>query len=256
MTATTTWAPQPGAGSRFAMLRSQMGLELRTNLRNPEQLLLTLGIPLILLLGLTLIPVLDLGAGARIDLVTPGILALAVISTAFTGQAIATGFERRSGALKYLGSTPLPRWLLVAAKTAAVLVIELGQTLLICGLAFLLGWHPQGSWVSVVILLILGTAAFSALGLALAGLLRAEATLAAANGIYLLLLLAGGVVIPTDRLPSAWASVASLLPSGALANGLRQVLITGASLPWQSVVVLVVWALIGLAVAARTFRWE
>ena len=252
----TTWTPQPGRGSSAGMVRSQTGLEVRTNLRNPEQLLLTLGIPLVLLIGLTVIPVLDLGSGARVDLVTPGILALAVISTAFTGQAIATGFERRSGALKFLGATPLTRGQLISAKTLAVLVIEVVQTALICAVALALGWSPHGSPLAAIALLLLGTAAFSSLGLALAGVLRAEATLAAANGIYLLLLLAGGVVIPSDRLPSAWGTVASALPSGALANGLREVLITGATLPWSSAAVLAVWTLLGVVVALRTFRWE
>ena len=248
--------PSPGAAPSGRRVRSQLVLEARTTLRNPEQLLLTLGIPLLLLVTLTLLPVLDLGGGRRVDLVTPGILALAVMSTAFTGQAIGTGFERRYGALKFLGSTPLSRRQLLLAKTGAVVAIEVLQSALICVVALALGWHPQGSLAAVALLLLAGTAAFSALGLALAGAARAEATLAIANGVYLLLLLGGGVVIPTDRLPAAWATVAELLPSGALADALRQVLVAGAPLPVPSLLVLVAWAALGSVVAARTFKWE
>ncbi|CAB4964277.1 MAG: ABC transporter permease [Actinobacteria bacterium] len=248
--------PSPGAAPPGQRVRSQIVLEARSTLRNPEQLLLTLGIPLVLLVTLTLLPVLDLGGGSRVDVVTPGILALAVMSTAFTGQAIGTGFERRYGALKFLGSTPLTRRQLLLAKTGAVVVIEILQSALICVVAVALGWHPQGSLPAVVLLLLVGTAAFSAPGLALAGVARAEATLAIANGVYLLLLLGGGVVIPTERLPSAWAAIASFLPSGALADALRQVLVVGAPLPVSSVLVLVAWAVVGSVVAARTFKWE
>ena len=255
-TTSLNFSPAPGASSAIRRVRSQTVLELGTALRNGEQLLLTLGIPLILLIALTVVPILDLGTSARIDIVTPGILALAVMSTAFTGLAIATGFDRRSGALKFLGATPLSRGQLLAAKFLAVLVTEVLQVALIAAVAFVLGWHPQGSPLTVIVLLLAGTAAFCSLGFALSGVLRAEATLAVANAIYLLLLLGGGVVIPTDRLPAAWAAIASGLPSGALADGLRSVLISGATLPWSCVAVLALWTVIGVIVALKTFRWE
>ena len=256
MTSPLDYSPAPGAASAGRRVRSQTVLELGTTLRNGEQLLLTLGIPLILLVALTVVPILDLGTSARIDVVTPGILALAVMSTAFTGLAIATGFDRRAGALKFLGSTPLSRGQLLTAKFFAVVVTEVVQVALITAVALLLGWHPHGSPFEVVTLLLMGTAAFCSLGFALSGLLRAEATLAVANAIYLLLLLGGGVIIPTDRLPAAWSAIASGLPSGALANGLRTVLITGATLPWSCVAILAVWTVIGVIVAVKTFRWE
>jgi ABC-2 type transport system permease protein len=210
----------------------------------------------VLLVALCTVSLLDLGSGARVDTVTPGILALAVISTAFTGQAIATGFERRYGALKLLGTTPLPRRLLLAAKTLAVLVVECVQVALLCAVALLLGWSPQGSPVAVAVLLLAATLAFSALGLALAGVLRAEATLAVANGIYVLLLLGGGVVVPLALLPDWLARLDAALPSGALAEGLREVLVAGQPLPWDRVAVLLVWALAAGVVGATTFRWE
>jgi ABC-2 type transport system permease protein len=225
-------------------------------LRNGEQLLLTLVIPLVVLIGLSHLPPDVVGDAPAIDAVAPGVLALAVLSTAFTGQAIATGFERRYGVLRLLGSTPLGRGGLLVAKTLAVLAVETLQVLLLVGVAKALGWHPMGSWLAAIALLVLGTAAFSALGLLLAGTLRAEATLAVANGVYLLLLAIGGVVIPVDRLPESVQPLVSALPSAALGDGLRDVLLHGSAFPVGPATVLLVWALVAGGLTARTFRWS
>jgi ABC-2 type transport system permease protein len=225
-------------------------------LRNGEQLLLTLVVPLVLLVGLSHLPESVVGHSPAIDAVAPGILALSVMSTAFTGQAIATGFERRYGVLRLLGATPLGRSGLLVAKTLGVLAVEAVQVLLVSGVALALGWHPQGSPAAALVLLVLGTAAFSALGLLLAGLLRAEATLAVANAVYLLLLAAGGVVIPADRLPSAIAPLVSALPSAALGQGLRDVLLHGLGLPAAAAGVLLAWAVVAGWLTSRTFRWS
>ena len=254
---TAIFAPAPGAAPLRRMVLTQAGLELRMMLRNGEQLLLTIVIPLLVLGVFASLEVMDLGdRGARVDFLAPGVLALAVISTAFTGLAIGTGFERRYGALKRLGASPLPRWGLLAGKTLAVLAVELVQVGLICGLALALGWQPEGSAVAVLLLLLAGTAAFSALGLLMAGTLRAEATLAAANLVYLLFLVLGGIAVPLDRFPSGLRTVLELLPAAALAEGLRDVLRDGAALPWSALAILVAWAAAAAAVAAAAFRWE
>ena len=259
MTASTVaggLAPRPGAAPRVRILAAQTRAEIAMTLRNGEQLLLTLVIPLVLLVALSHLPTDVVGHSPAIDAVTPGILALAVISTAFTGQAIATGFERRYGVLRLLGATPLGRSGLLVSKTLGVLAVEVVQVALISGVAVALGWHPVGSWASAVVLIVLGTAAFSSLGLLLAGTLRAEATLAVANGLYLGLIALGGVVIPAGRLPSWLEPVVSLLPSSALGQGLRDVLLDGQGLPVRSVAVLLVWVAVGGMATARTFRWS
>ncbi|SNR88468.1 ABC-2 type transport system permease protein [Actinacidiphila glaucinigra] len=256
MTATGTFIPAPGAASLPRMIGAQTALETRMLLRNGEQLLLTVVIPTLLLVLFSAVDIVDTGAGKAVDFLTPGVLALAVMSTAFTGQAIATGFERRYGVLKRLGASPLPRWALMTAKTGSVLVTEVLQIALLTVIAFALGWSPSGNPLAVLLLLALGTAAFSGLGLLMAGTLRAEATLAAANLVFLLLLVGGGVIVPLDRFPDTARSVLELLPISALSDGLRDVLRHGAGMPWGDLGILAVWAVLGLGAAARWFRWE
>ncbi len=253
---TGTYAPKPGAAPLGRMIGAQTALETRMLLRNGEQLLLTVIIPSLLLVLFSTVDIIDTGKGESVDFLAPGVLALAVMSTAFTGQAIATGFERRYGVLKRLGASPLPRWALMTSKTLAVLVTEVLQVVLLTVIAFALGWSPHGNPLAVLLLLALGTAAFSGLGLLMAGTLKAEATLAAANLVFLLLLVAGGVIVPMDKFPGGVQSVLNLLPISALSGGLRDVLQHGASMPWGNLAILAVWAVLGLGAAARFFRWE
>jgi ABC-2 type transport system permease protein len=252
-------APAPGAAPLRKMVGAQAGLELRTLLRNGEQLTLTLIIPVLLLVAFGRADLVSVGRISRIDFVVPGILALAVLSTAFTGQAIGTGFERRYGVLKRLGASPLSRTGLIAAKTVTVLAVELVQAAIILGVGALLDWRPVTSPAAalwVVLLLLAGTAAFSGLALLLAGTLRAEANLAAANLLYLILLGLGAVLFPLSKFPAGMRPVLRLLPSGALADGLRSVLAYGGGVPGTDLLVLCVWAAVAIALAARTFQWE
>src|SRR5207248_8897481 len=202
---------------------AQTRLETSLLARNGEQLLLTIVIPTVVLILFAKTSVADIPK-PRVDFLVPGILALAVLSTAFTGQAIATGFERRYGVLKRLAVSPLPRWGLMTAKTCAVLVTEVLQVALLTAVALALGWSPHGNPLWVGLLLLLGTAAFSGLGLLMAGTLKAEATLAAANLVFLLLLVGGGVIVPLTKFPEAAQTVLGLLPIAALSDGLRGVL--------------------------------
>lgn len=245
--------PRPAAASRTAMLASQTRAELTLALRNGEQVLLTLVIPLGLLVVLTEVPFVSV-TGRRVDFFVPGVLALAIMSCAFTGQAIATGFERQYGVLKRLGATPLPRSVLLAAKTLGVLLVELLQLVLLIGVGLVLGWHPAGNVPGVLALVVLGTASFSGLGLLLGGTLKGLTTLAAANLIWFVLLLLGGIVFPLTEYGGA-AEVLRLLPTAALSDGLRQLLQHGLT-SGRDLAVLAVWAIVALAAATRAFRWE
>jgi ABC-2 type transport system permease protein len=238
------------------MIAAQSAFETKLLLRNGEQLLLTVIIPSLLLVLFSTVDIVDTGRGKSVDFLAPGILALAVMSTAFTGQAIATGFDRRYGVLKRLGASPLPRWGLMTAKTLCVLVTEVLQVALLAVIALLLGWSPHGNPGSVALLLVLGTAAFSGLGLLMAGTLKAEVTLAAANLVFILLLVAGGVIVPLEKFPDAAREVLQLLPIAALSDGLRAVLQHGASMPWRDAGVLAGWSVVGLGAAGTFFRWE
>jgi ABC-2 type transport system permease protein len=251
----TSFAPKPGVAPMSRMLAAQTAMEIRLALRQGEQLLLTLVIPLLLLVILVEAPFVSVD-GRRADTFVPGIAALAIMSTAFTGQAIATGFERKYGVLKRLGATPLPRTVLLGGKTGAVIGIELIQLVLILGIGAALGWHGTAAPLGVLLLVVLGTAAFSGLGLLLAGRVRAEITLAAANLIWFLLLFFGGVVFPLSKFPHAMANWLELLPTAALAEGLRAALVHGSSLPGKDLLILAAWAALALTAAARTFRWE
>lgn len=248
--------PAPESASAARRIAAQTRFELRAILRNGEQLLLTLVIPIGVLLLFGTTSLIDLDTDDRLGFLTPGVLALAVMSTAFTGQAIGTGFERRYGVLRRLGCTPLSRAGLIVAKTLAVLAVELLQAAVIVGTAVALGWRPDGNPVTVLLLLLLGTAAFSGLGLLMAGTLRAEATLAAANLVYVVLLVAGGVIFPLTKFPAAVAPVLELLPIAALAEGLRAVLQHGTMIPSGPLIVLGCWAVAAPALAALAFKWD
>lgn len=252
-------APAPGAAPLTRMVAAQTRMEARLILRNGEQLLIAVVIPLIVLVaGVEAAKHVDFGWDGRdIDVLTPGVLALAVMSTSFTSLAIATGFERRYGVLKRLGASPLPRTGLLAGKVGAILLVELLQTAIIGAVGFALGWSPNGGIVGAVGAIataLFGTVAFASLGLLVAGTLRAEATLAVANLVYLLLMSAGAVVVPQHSY-GGWGNVVQWLPSGALGGGLRESLTTG-DFPLTHLLVLLAWGVIGSVLTTRTFRWE
>lgn len=248
-------APAPAAAPLARQVVAQSRMELRLLLRNGEQLLLTIVIPTLLLVVFAKAPIADLPK-PRVAFLVPGVLALAVMSTAFTGQAISTGFERRYGVLRRLGTTALPRAALLTAKTAAVVVVEVLQVALLVVVGLALGWSPHGSAIEVAAVLLLGTVAFSGLGLLMAGTLRAEATLAAANLVYLLLLVLGGVAFPLSDFGPGVRHVLELLPIAAMTDGLRAALTTAPHVPVRDVVTLLVWAALGGVLASRLFRWE
>jgi ABC-2 type transport system permease protein len=178
------------------------------------------------------------------------------MSTAMVSLGIATGYERQHGVLKRLGSTPLGRPALLGAKVASVAAVEVLQVAVLVAVALALGWDVGGSPALAVPAILLATAGFSGLGLLMAGALRAEVTLAAANGLYLALLLLGGMVFPLSKLPGGLRSVARALPAGALSDALHGAFTAGASIPGRAWIVLAVWAVAAPIAAAATFRWE
>jgi ABC-2 type transport system permease protein len=255
-----TWAPAPGAAPLHRMIAAQAAQRPGSCCATASSSLLTLIIPLLLLAAFSLEPLIDFGGGyTRIDFLTPGIIALAVMSTAFTSQAIATGFERRYGVLKRLGATPLSRPGLIAAKTVTVIGVELLQAVIIGSRGPALGWPPTPARPPSSSSRCSSCSAprrSAGFALLLAGTLRAEATLAAANLIYVVLLGIGGVVFPLTKFPRGARPLLELLPTGALSTGLRSALANADAFPARDVVTLAVWAVVGIAAAARYFQWE
>lgn len=235
----------------------QLRAEIRRVAGNGEQLLLTLGIPVLLLVFFSLVDVLPTDTAEPIDFLSPGILALATMSTAMVSLGIGTGFERSYHVLKRLGTTPLGRPRLIAAKIGSVIAVEIVQFAVLIPVAFALGWDPDSpNWLLAVACVVAGTIAFAGIGLTLAGRLPGEINLAAQNGLYLVLLLLGGMVIPFAKLPGAIRAVAHVLPSGALADVLRDSLSSAGTQPTQSWIVLAIWAVVTPLLAARLFRWD
>jgi ABC-2 type transport system permease protein len=254
--AESTFAPHPGGAPLTRQILAQASMEARLMLRNGEQLLIAVVIPVIVLIA-------GVNGGHHltlhedhplIEIMTPGVFALAVMSTSFTSLAIATGFERRYGVIKLLGASPLPRFGLLAGKILAIVAVEILQLLIIVVTALVMGWSASGQWLGFVLSLLAGTAAFASLGLLVAGVLRAEATLAVANLVYLLLLAGGAVVIPASSY-GGFGDVAKWLPSGALGESMRDAFLNGRIDP-GGLVVMLIWAAVAAALTSRFFRWE
>lgn len=249
-------APNAGPASLPRRIMQQGRYETITMLRNGEQLILAIVLPLMALVGLVVTPLLDGLGPSRVDTATPGILALCAMSTAFTGQGIATGFDRRYGVLRFLSTTPLGRGGLIAGKILAVLVVLALQVLVVGAVAGFLGWQPRPeAWLPGLGLLVLGAAAFTALGLLVAGTVRPEATLAITNLLWILLGALGGIVVPAGRLPAVLQGIVHFLPSGALGQGLRDAFLQG-TIPLSAVVILLLWTVLAGGAAIRWFKWN
>jgi ABC-2 type transport system permease protein len=246
-----------GSAPVLRRLGAQSAAEVGMTLRRGESLLLTIAIPVVLLVFFSEVHLLPTGTTHPVTFLAPGILALAVMGTALVNLSIATGFERGYGVLKRLGSTPLGRPSLLGAKIVAVLVVEAIQVAVLVPVALALGWHPTlGGVGRAVVVVVLATMGFGGIGLLLAGVLRAEVNLAAANALWLVLLLVSGMLAPLSKLPSGLQSVAKALPAAALSDGLHRTLGLGASVSGWAWVVLVAWAIGAPLAAAATFRWE
>lgn len=245
-----------GAAPVTQAVAAQTRAELTMTLRRGESVLVTIIMPVLFLVFFTSILPVPKIAGKPINFLLPGIIAVAIMSSGMVSLGIATAYERYYGVLKRLGSSPLPRWGLITAKLIAVLALEIVQIILLVALAVVLfGWQPTGNVWAAVPIALLGTATFAGLGMLMAGALRAEATLAGANGLFVIFLAIGGIFLPTDHLPIGIQQLANVLPPAALSDALRGALTTQ-GVHAGSVILLIVWAIIILAAAATTFKWE
>ena len=242
--------------SQGAALVAQLRVELLLLLRQPENLLVILILPVLLLVFFAGVRVLPAKQGPPIYFLVPGILTLALMSTGMVTLGISTAYQRYYRVLKRLGGTPLRRGTLVIAKAASVLLVEAGQVALVLLIAhFGFRWEDQGNWWLVVLLCLLGSFTFAAIGLTMAGALRAELTLGGANGLYILFLVLGGIAIPIGQLPAFIQPAARVLPVAALSSALRAVL-EGRGLPPLPLALCLGWAAASGLAAVAWFRWE
>ena len=250
----------PRANYPLVRVIEQGRYETLAMLRNGEQLMLNIIFPVMALFALRFTGLIDEYANSvgvsRMDAAVPGVLALCVISTALSGQGIATGFDRRYGVLRFLATTPLGRNGLIMGKCIAVLVVVAIQFTLVAVLGYGLGWRPDAIAVSrSIITMIMGAGAFTALGLLIAGTVRAEATLAIVNIAWVILAGAGGVVFPLKSFPDWYAAVVAWSPSAALGDALRGNFIQHQWLAdphW----VIIVWTVVIGFIASRKFKWS
>lgn len=249
----TTLAPSPAPRRR--RVAAQARFEAGILARNGEQLLVSLVLPALALVALVLASYPDLPA-PRIAVVAPGVLALAVVSTAFTGQAIQTAFDRRYGVLRMLATSPVGTDGLLAGKAVAICCVAAVQILVLGVMAAAMGWRPDLLGLVLAPLTgALGVWVFVALALLLAGALRAEAVLAVANLVWVLLAGVGGLLLPGEALGGTVAAVVRWLPSGALGDAFREQLSHGTVplVPW---LVLLGWGVVLSLAVVRTFRWR
>lgn len=238
-------------------LRAQVRHELASTLGHGESLLLTLGIPLGFLLFFSKVDVITypVGGGSSVDFVAPGVMALAVMSSAMVSLSISVGFERSYGVLTRLQATPLGRGRLVLAKLLALLAVEAIQLTALGLVALGLGWSPRPGYAAAVLAVVLATGAFGGLALCLAGRLEGVVNLAVSNALYLVLLMTSGMVVPLDKLGGVLGSLSPWLPAGALAEVLHEALggqPTGV-LAWAT---LSAWGLLAPLAAVALFRFE
>src|ERR1051326_3583162 len=246
---------QPAPFGRQAL--AQTRVELLLTLRRGESVLITLIVPVVLLIFFASLNIIPASTGKAVDFLLPGMLALAIMATGMVNLGIATAYERYYGVLKRLGSSPLPRSGLIIAKIISIFLLEIVQVVLLVGVGvFLYDWQPAGSPLLALLAIALGTVTFAAIGLAMAGALRAELTLAGANALFLLFILLGGGILPLSHLPVPLAAIAQFLPAAALTQALQATLSNNGAFPGLAFLVLGIWAIVALAIAIRTFQWE
>lgn len=246
-------SPHPAPPLRRVLAHAAM--ETRIMLSNGEQLTVAVALPAMVLIGLWLLPLGRLEGVPSIDTAVAATFATALISTSFTSQAILTGFDRRNGVLRWVATTPLGRDGYLAGKILATLATHVLQVLVLGAIALIIGWRPElGGLLGAVPVWLVGTVAFGALGLLVAGTLRTEAVLAVSNLLFLLLVSVGGVAFPASSYPRILGGLVDLLPSGALGELMRACLAQGPFSP-GSALVLLVWAVAGVAAVVRWFRW-
>jgi ABC-2 type transport system permease protein len=189
-----------------------------------------------------------------------GVLGYGVASTAFAGLAIILVIRREGGILKRLRATPLPAPVYLVGLIASVVIVYAIEAAALIVLARVL-FHVRlpTEWLSLVLALLLGTLAFAALGIALAGYIRSEeGASAVVNAIYLPMAFLAGSFWTPHAYPRFLEVIANILPLTYFIRLMRDIVLRHETLwsSWESAAVVTAWGMVGLALAIHTFRWE
>jgi ABC-2 type transport system permease protein len=265
---TTTYVPTRTAGRRsFCRLAlHQFGYDLRAFFRNRQSRFFTLALPVLFLIifasvfGNDTIEV----AGGRIDTsvsYVPGIMALGIISAAFTNLVISVTAQRETGVLKRRRATPIPASAIISGRALTAVVTAITITVVLLGI----GWAAFGAYVAawtapaLALTVVVGAVAFSCLGFAVASVIRdQEAAQPVTQAITLPLYFISGVFVPTSNLPHWLATIADIFPVRHLAAALLTAYnphTRGAGLAWTDLLVIGAWGAAGLSVAIGRFSW-
>jgi ABC-2 type transport system permease protein len=257
------------AGSRPAngpLLLRQVRHQNKLFLRNPFSAFFSLAFPLMFLLlfgslnsGQTLA---ERGGIAYIQFLTPGLLAFAVVSTCYTGLVTGVALNRDMGILKRVRGTPLPAWIYVAARILSSVWFSVVSAVLMVGVGVVL-FDVEIIWrmlPAAAGTLLLGSACFCALGMAVAALVpNGEAAPAVANFTVLPVVFISDLFFPMDTAPAWLRALGSVFPVKHFALALEETFnpfATGAGWSWDHLAVVALWGVAGVLVAVRKFQWE
>ena len=246
------FTPDASAAPFARRVWAQATTEAGLILRNGEQAILAIIIPVAVLIGAKLF---GDRLGLNLQEMAPSVLALVIWSTCLTTLAIATGCERRYNVLERIAATPLGKPGILLGKGLGIAMITVGQIVVLSAIGLALGWRPSftvGSFLIAVAVAALSMGAFAGLALTISGWLRPEATLAIANLLYLVGMPLG-VLLPVNRFPEWAQNVINLLPTGALGETLRQSA-AGVAVGWP-LLVAALWCAGTLLLARKVFSW-
>lgn len=264
--ATTTYKPPV-----LALARARVGLELRQFLRQRDSVVFTLMFPVVLLVIFGSVFSGDVAPGVPFrQYFTAGMIASGVVLSSFQSLAITIALERENGTLKRLRGTPAPPMAYFLGKIGLVLVVSVAQTfvlLLLGTLLFGLDLPTSGAlWLRFVWIFALGTSAGTVLGIAYSSVPRsASSASAVVSPVVIVLQFISGVYFVYSDLPAWMRGIGAAFPLKWLAQGMRSVFLPASfatqevAHSWQlgtMALVLAAWAVVGLLLTLRTFRWS
>lgn len=239
-----------------ALALRQVRYENRAFWRNPPAAFFTFAFPLLFMVVFNVL----FGEGAA-TFFTPAIIVFAVVTATFTNLAMSVAIARDQGILKRVRGTPLPSWAYLAGRIGHAVLIAFLLVLIVAGFgALAYGVDvPWDAMPAIALVLVVSAAAFSALGLAVAGMLpNADAAPAVVNAIVLPVLFISNVFVDMRNAPGWLDGLSHLLPVRHFADAMLALYGSGsaAGWPWLEVGVIAGWGLIGVVAALRFFSWE